>query len=179
MSGIYADGSTTVVLTNDDDLRFLGYQVDAGIAKRVGDLVSIDVGLAHNQLRAPYSGGFSYTYTEGYLGATRGPISAYVFISPNYHRHDAWTLYVQLEATVRPGRNWRLTAHAGSLNYLHSPETYTAYHKTYYDWRLGLAREFGNLEVHAALSGGGPGREYYYGKSHSRTALTGGASFSF
>jgi len=179
VSGIYVDGSATVVLTKDDDLRFLGYQVDAGIAKHVGDLGSIDVGIAHNQLRAPYSGGFSYTYTEGYLGVNRRPISAYVFISPNYFRHDVWTVYGQIEATATPARDWRLTAHVGSLNYLHTPVAYTVRHKTHYDWRLGVAREFGNLEVHAALSGGGPGREYYYGKSHSRTALTAGASVSF
>jgi hypothetical protein len=56
---------------------------------------------------------------------------------------------------------------------------YRIRNRTLYDWRLGVAREFGNLEVHAAVSGGGPGRQRYYCEAHSRTAVTAGASLSF
>jgi len=178
-SGLYADGSATVVLARGDDLRFLGYQADAGLAKRVGDLWTVDVGLAHNQFESPYPGAFSYSYTEGYAGVTHGPISAYVFVSPNYYRSDIWTVYGQVEASVSPAPDWRLTAHLGALSYLYTPETYGRSGNTHYDWRLGVARELGPVEVHAALSGGGPGRQFYYGSTHSRTALTAGASFGF
>ena len=178
-SGFYADGSGTAVLTSDEGVRFLGFQADAGFAKRLGDLWTIDLGVAHNGFRAPYAGGFSHTYTEAYVGATHGQIAAYVFVSPNYYRDNVWTLYGQLEANVAPAKDWRLTAHVGSLNYLYTPDAYSLRHKTYYDWRLGVARELGRLEVHAAVSGGGPGRQYYYGDFHSRTVVTAGASVSF
>jgi uncharacterized protein (TIGR02001 family) len=179
-SGFYADGSATAVLTRDDEARFLGYQVDAGLAKRVGDLWTIDVGLAHNHFRAAYEGAFPYSYTEAYVGATHGALSAYVFVSPNYYRRDNWSLYGQVEANFTPAKNWRLTAHVGSLVYLYtSPAPYGRRRKTQHDWRLGVARELGAVEVHAALSGGGPGRQFYYGETHSRTALTAGASVSF
>lgn len=178
-SGLYLGGAATAVLTRDDGPRFLGYQINAGAAKRIGDLWTVDAGIAHNQLRAPYAGGFSHSYTEGYAGASRGPFSAYVFVSPNYYRSGFWTLYGQVDATVTPAEDWRLTAHVGSLNYLDSPERSYLRHKTFYDWRLGAAREIGNLELHAAVSGGAPGRQYYYDASRSRTAFTVGASLSF
>lgn len=178
-SGFYADGSGTIVFSQDDGVRLLGLQADAGFAKRLGDLWTIDIGVAHNGFRAPYEGAFSHTYTEAYVGATRGRIAAYVFVSPGYYRKDVWTVYGQLEANLTPARDWRVTAHVGSLNYLYTPHIYTLNHKTYYDWRLGVARELGRLEVHAAVSGGGPGRQYYYGNFHSRTVLTAGASVGF
>jgi uncharacterized protein (TIGR02001 family) len=177
--GLYVDGSASVVLAKGADARFLGYQVDAGFAKRLDDFWTLDLGIAHNQFDAPYRGGFSYDYTEGYAGVTRGPVSAYVFVSPNYYRHGIWTVYGQLEGSVSPAPDWRLTAHLGSLKYLYKPETYVFRAKTQYDWRVAVMREFGSVEVHAALSGGGPGRQFYYGSTHSRTALTAGASLSF
>jgi uncharacterized protein (TIGR02001 family) len=178
-SGFYADGSATVVLTEDDGPRFLGYQVDGGFTTRVADTWVIDLGVSHNEIRAAYKGAFPYPYTEGYAGATHGPVSAYVFVSPDYYRSGFWTLYGQLEASVSPAENWHVTGHVGSLNYLASPTGISLRRHTYYDWRISAAREFGNVEVHAALSGGGPGRQFYYGERHSRTALTGGASVSF
>lgn len=177
--GLYVDGSASVVLARGDDLRFLGYQVDAGFARRLDDFWTVDFGVAHNQFDAPYRGAFSYNYTEGYAGVTRGPVSAYVFVSPNYYRHGIWTAYGQLEASVSPAPDWRLTAHVGSLKFLYKPETYAFRARTQYDWRVGVMRELGPAEVHAALSGGGPGRQPYYGTTHSRTALTAGASFGF
>jgi uncharacterized protein (TIGR02001 family) len=178
-SGFYADGSATAVLARTEDMRFLGYQVDAGVAKRVGDLWTLDVGVAHNHFSAPYRGAFPYSYTEGYVGATHGPLSAYVFVSPNYFRRDNWTLYAQLEASVAPAKDWRLTAHVGSLVNLSAPEAYAGQVRAQHDWRLGVARELGAVEVHAALSSGGPGRQFYYGGTHSRTVVTAGASASF
>lgn len=178
-SGFYADGSATVVLTRGDDARFLGYQVDAGMAKRVGHDWVVDVGVAHNDFRAAFHGGFPYTYTEGYIGATGGPISTYLFVSPNYYRPGFWTIYGQIESSVAPAKNWTLTAHFGALNHLYTPEPHYLRHKTLYDWRVGATREFGNFELHMNLSGGRPGRQYYYGDRHSRTAVVAGGSLSF
>jgi hypothetical protein len=178
-SGFYADGSATVVLTHDDGPRFLAYQIDAGVTKRLGGGWVADVGVAHNEVRAAYEGGFAYPYTEGYVGATHGPLSAYVFLSPNYYRSGFWTIYGQVEGSLSPAENWHVTGHVGALTYLGEPAGISLRRYTYYDWRLSVAREFGNVEVHAAVSGGGPGRQYYYGERHSRTAVTGGASVSF
>lgn len=178
-SGFYADGSATFVFTQDDGARFLGYQVDGGYTARLGDRWTLDVGLAHNEIRAAYKGAFPYPYTEGYVGARRGGLSAYVFVSPNYYRSGYWTVYGQIEASVSPAADWHLTGHLGALSYLDYPAGYKSGHETYYDWRVSAARELGRFELHTALSGGGPGRQYYYGEPHSRTALTAGASVNF
>jgi uncharacterized protein (TIGR02001 family) len=178
-SGVYTDASASVVSTRDEGPRFLGFQVAGGYAKRVGERWAIDLGIAHNELGEPYEGGFSYTYTEAYAGATHGPVSAYVFVSPNYFGSGFTTVYGQLEAAISPAEDWYLSAHVGGLHYLDTPSAYAIRDESFYDWRIGAARELGNFEVHAALSGGGPGRQYYYGEPHSRTAVTAGASLSF
>lgn len=178
-SGFYADGSATVVFTEDEGTRFLGYQVDGGFTTRLGDRWTLDVGAAHNEIRAAYEGASPYPYTEGYVGARRGSLSAYVFVSPNYYRPGFWTVYGQLEASVSPAENWHLTGHVGALSYLDHPTVVVPRHDTYYDWRVSAAHELGRFELHTALSGGGPGRQYYYGERHSRTALTAGASVNF
>ena len=48
-----------------------------------------------------------------------------------------------------------------------------------YDWRFTASRQFGAFDLHAALSGGGPGDDYYDQRSHARTALVVGAGWSF
>jgi uncharacterized protein (TIGR02001 family) len=178
-SGLYADSAGTVVFTEDEGARFLAYQVDGGFVTRVGDRWTLDIGLAHNEVRAAYRGAFPYPYTEGYVGATRGAVSAYVFVSPNHYRSGFWTIYGQIEASLSPAANWHVTGHLGSLRNLDRPRGIKVSHYTYYDWRLSAAREFGRFEIHAAVSGGSPGRQYYYGSQHSRTAVTAGASVSF
>jgi uncharacterized protein (TIGR02001 family) len=178
-SGLYVDGSAIVVLTRDEDARFLGYQADAGIARRVGNDWIVDLGVARNEFRAAYPGGYRYTYSEGYVGATRGPVSAYVFVSPDYYRSGAWTAYGQLEGAFAPARDWTLAAHLGALEFLSTPALSPVRRYLSYDWRLGATRAFGNFEFHVNVSGGGPGRQYYLGETHSRTALVAGGSVGF
>jgi uncharacterized protein (TIGR02001 family) len=179
-SGLYANGSGTVIFSSGDQLRLLGGQAAVGFAKRLGKGWSVDAGGAHHQLRSHYSTySVDYNYTEAYVGLSRGPVSAYVFVSPNYFQPDTFTLYGQVEASVSPVRHWMLAAHVGSLNYFSTPEDYYGSNAAHYDWRVAAQREFGTIEAHVAVSGGGPGRQYFEGQSHSRTALTAGVSASF
>jgi uncharacterized protein (TIGR02001 family) len=174
-SGIYTDGSASVVVTSDDGPRYLGYQFDAGFATRLGALWTLDLGVAHDDFRALYPGGRPYRRTEAYLGARRGAFSAYLFASPRYANLDSATLYGQLEATISPARLWRVTAHAGALELLDANAPFSSL----YDWRLGASRQLGSFELHAAVSGSIPGREAHRAGIPSRTALTAGASYGF
>jgi uncharacterized protein (TIGR02001 family) len=173
--GIYGDGSAAVVATRYDGLQVLGYQLDAGYAARVGNLWTIDVGVARDHFRASYPGGPAYRHFEAYAGATRGPFSAYLFASPDYDRTKSATLYGQLEATIAPASAWRVTAHAGMLALLDPHAEYSAL----YDWRLGISRAIGNFELHAAISDGGVAKGRHDADDRARTALTAGASYSF
>jgi uncharacterized protein (TIGR02001 family) len=177
-SGIYFNLSATGVLGRDDPL-FLGVQGNIGYARRLNRKLSIDAGVLRSQYRAPDPTSRSHNYTDIYVGLAADPFSARVYYSPDYYRSGVSTLYGEVEATIRPAKDWRVNGHLGSLVYLSTPAQYFPGRTARYDWRIGVARRLGNFDLHASLSGGGPGKEYYAGDLHSKTALTAGASWSF
>jgi uncharacterized protein (TIGR02001 family) len=177
-SGLYLSLSATGVLGRDDPL-FLGVQGNIGYARRVSRKLSIDGGVVRSQYRAPDRRNRSRDYTEFYLGLAADPFSVRVYYSPDYYRSGMSILYGEVEATVTPAKDWRINGHLGSLVYLTTPAQYFPGRAARYDWRIGVARRLGNFDLHAAFSGGGPGKEYYLGELHSKAALTAGASWSF
>jgi uncharacterized protein (TIGR02001 family) len=177
-SGVYFNLSATGEIGRDDPL-FLGVQGNIGYVRRLNQKLSIDGGVARSQYRSPDRDSRPHNYSEVYLGIASDPFSARIYYSPDYNRGDVSTLYGEIEATVRPVKHWRLNGHLGSLIYLSAPARYIPGRTTRYDWRVGVSRELGSFDLHAALSGGGPGKEYYSGELHSKFALTAGASWSF
>lgn len=175
-SGIYANVSGIGALGRDGP-RFVGVLGNVGYARRIGPKLYVDGGIVRSEYEAPYRRRRSRHYTEAYVGLGYDRFIARLSYSPDYFHPDAETLYGEVEAAIQPAPEWRLNAHVGTLVYLRSP--YYLRHTTYYDWRVGASRQLGNVEVHAALSGGGPGKDYYGGYPRSRTALTAGASWSF
>jgi uncharacterized protein (TIGR02001 family) len=175
-SGFYFDLSAVAELSRND-VRMLGVIANAGYAKRLSPHVTIDGGILRSQLRS--AGGYArpYKYTEVYAGAFVGPFSGRIYYSPDYRYHGQSTLYGELEAGFEPASNWRVSGHVGMLMYLNRPSIYEA-GSTHQDWRISVSRQFRNLEVHTALSGGGPSR-YYGFRVHKKTAFTAGASLSF
>jgi hypothetical protein len=87
------------------------------------------------------------------------------------------TLYGELEAGFEPADMWRLSGHVGVLTYLEGNYYYRG-GRTHRDWQVSLARQFGRVEVHSALSGGGPSTYQGY-RLHKKVALTAGASVAF
>jgi uncharacterized protein (TIGR02001 family) len=177
-SGVYLNLSATGEIGHDDPL-FLGVQGNIGYVRRLNQKLSIDGGVTRSQYRSPDRNSRSHNYTEVYLGLASDPFSARIYYSPDYFRPDVSTLYGEVEATFRPAKHWRLNGHLGSLIYLTTPARYIPGREARYDWRVGVSRELGSFDLHAALSGGGPGKEYYSGELHSKIALTAGASWSF
>ena len=177
-SGVYLNLSATGEIGRDDPL-FLGVQGNIGYVRRLNQKLSIDGGVARSQYRSPDRYSRSHNYTEFYLGLASDPFSARLYYSPDYSRPGVSTLYGEVEATFRPAKHLRLNGHLGSLIYLSVPAQYLPGRTTRYDWRVGVSRELGSFDLHAALSGGGPGKEFYSGELHSKIALTAGASWSF
>ncbi|HUE79358.1 MAG TPA: TorF family putative porin [Sphingomicrobium sp.] len=176
-SGLYLYGSVAGVHRNDG-ADLLGYQANIGYAKRLTPTASVDAGVIHFQSRYPYFGSTqSSHYTEAYVAAHVREFTARVFYSPHYFRDGVSTAYGELDAAIQPSANWRLNAHVGLLAYLTTPVYFDR--STSYDWRLRASRQFGAVEVHAAVTGGGPGKDYYGGAAHDRTALTVGGSLNF
>lgn len=177
-SGVYLNLSATGELGRDDPL-FLGVQGNIGYARRLNHALSIDGGIARSQYRSPDRASPAHNYTEVYLGLASGPFSARVYYSPDYDQADISALYAEVEATFRPAMNWRVTGHLGTQVPVSTPAQYLAGRAARYDWRLGMARELGSFDLHAALSGGGPGKDYYSGNFHGKVALTAGAAWNF
>ena len=105
-------------------------------------------------------------------------LASHVYFSPDYFGSGIRTLYAEVEATFRAPGKLRLNAHAGRLTYLGRTARWAG-NGDQYDWRITASRRFGVLDLHLALSGGGPGRDYYEHDSHSKTVLTGGVGWTF
>ncbi|MBC9031848.1 hypothetical protein IAG41_05545 [Sphingomonas sp. JC676] len=175
-SGLYLNGSATVGVDQSDP-ALLTYQLNAGYAARISPTVSIDAGAVRSWYTRHSSGAGDTHYTELYLGVTAHGISSHVYYSPDYLRPGIETLYAEVESTINLAPEWRLTGHAGLLTHLSDPPRYAR--REHYDWRATLGRDLGKLELHASLSGAGPGSDYYSGRRHSATAVTFGASLPF
>lgn len=178
-SGLYLALSATGVFDRDRDPLFLGVQGNIGYARRLTSSLSIDGGISRSQYRAPDRDSRSWYYSEVYLGLASGPVTARVYYSPDYYGTDGSALYGEVETTIAPAGKWRLSGHVGSRVLLSIPTRYRPDGRTRYDWRVGISRQFGNLDLHAAASGGGPSKDYYAGRAHGGIALTAGASWSF
>jgi uncharacterized protein (TIGR02001 family) len=177
-SGVYANASASAAFDYREHVDLLAVEASIGYARRVSRTLSIDAGVARLQYRAGRSDNLGTHYTELYVGLTSARVSTHLYYSPDYLRPDVATLYGEVDATIARVEKVRLAAHIGMLTTLSAPDG-AANHRTRYDWRASAARQFGPIELHAALTGGGPGRDYYRGSAHSKTAVTFGASWFF
>lgn len=175
-SGIYSAASGSLVYSNEYHLRPLDLQENIGFAKQLGNGPTLDVGI-HNTNYSRYSSEERSTgYTELYAGLIGKVVSARVYVSPNYFHSDTWRGYGEIESGVRPVRDLSLSGHVGVSVPLNRNDWW---YKTQYDWRIGAAQDVGRLTFHLDLSGAGPSKDSYDGRTHNRTALVGGASFVF
>ena len=174
-SGVYAAISASAVARGGGP-KPLGLQLNAGYAKQVAPDLTLDVGVIRSDY-SHYSGnGESISYTEIYAGVARKWLSSRIYYSPHYFENGTSTLYGELNASVSPARKWRIEGHIGMLVPVsYRPDALIT--RTSHDWSIGVAREVGPLSLHATLSGGGPGKDYYNYEPHSRTAVVFGASW--
>lgn len=177
-SGLYVS-ATGIGVASRDGPDALGYQLNAGYARRIGAETSIETGVIRSKYGTNYSTGRAAGYTEGYVGVTHRQVTARAYYSPNYFYKDYHSLYGEIDAGFEPAEHWRISAHVGALKYVQLPNYFRGSRATRYDWRIGASRQFGRIEVHSALSGGKPNKQYYNYGLHNLTALTAGASFSF
>lgn len=174
-SGVYAGLSATAVVSAHDGPEPLSLQENIGYARRLPSGVTLDVGVVNSNYGKYASTGRSASYSQIYAGLITSALSTRLYYSPNYFHSGTSTVYVEVEKAVQPAPKWRLTAHAGVLGHIGGPWPAYAHH-VQYDWRLGLAREVGPVTLQASWASGAPGRDYYEGRDHSRSALIVGAT---
>ena len=169
-SGIYANASATGV-HRDGHAALLNLLGNVGYARRLSPSASLDAGLVHSRYRWGDLPNPSSERTEAYVGLAVSDFAARLSYSPHYFENGMQMLYAEVQGGFEPLPRWRLSAHVGALTFLEGPGVSG---KSRYDWRLGVSRSFGALELHSALSGGGPDRG-----THGATAITAGASVNF
>lgn len=174
-SGAYAN-ATLIASTHDGDVGIEGYLASIGYARRLSSSASIDVGVLRTQYARTAGGPMTRHYTEVYAGLSVRGVTARAFYSPDYFVANRHTLYTEIEGNIRPADKWNLNLHVGALTYLNELPRRTA--RARYDWRATASRSLGGFEVYAALSGRGPGGDYYQ-RNKGRAVITAGAAFAF
>lgn len=176
-SGLYAGAAASGVLRESGEPAPLGLQLSGGYAKQLRSGTTLDVGITHSSYShySSNNGSGGRSYTEIYAGIARGVLSSRIFVSPHYFEGGRWTAYGEVNGRISPARKWTIDGHAGALVPLGSSSPWDGY-RSQFDWRLGVSRELGRLSLHAAWSDGTPGRDYYNGRKHSRSAVVLGAS---
>jgi uncharacterized protein (TIGR02001 family) len=169
-SGFYVGGSATGVATAHQGARLLGAKANFGYATEIEPGLVMDIGIVHSRYTEYFSGGRAADYTEAYFGLITNHFSSHIHYSPDYFRSGLSTIYADVEGVVRPVANWRLNSHLGVLTQIRGPRP-PGVARTHYDWRLGVARQAGPFDLQLAVTGGGPGPDYYNGRPHRRNAL--------
>ena len=180
-SGFYANGSAIGDLDSGGNPTFQGLIGDIGYARRLTSRLSVDMGLMRTQYYQLYGAKADVGYTEGYVGVTTHGLAARLYYSPDYYQSGVQTLYGELEGSREVWAKVRLGAHLGYLDYLSRPADATgaAARRNQYDWRLSASRLFAPIDLHLALTGGGPGSDFYLYQRHDKTAVTVGLSWAF
>jgi uncharacterized protein (TIGR02001 family) len=149
-SGAYVGGSVIGTIYHGEP-AVLGIQANAGYAKRLGPVLSLDVGVSKTQYFNTYGTSWDYDYTEVYLGLALPVVSARLSYSPDYYRNGVDTLYAEIAGGFEPAPDWLLSAHAGLLSHLGDTPPYLP--DQTFDWRIGASRQFGPWGVHLDVSG--------------------------
>jgi uncharacterized protein (TIGR02001 family) len=167
--------SATAALGSDEGIRPMGLQLNGGYAKRLPSGVVLDFGVTHSSY-SRYSSRASASYTEIYAGLSRKALSTRISYAPHYFGRGYSTLYGEVNANVSPMPKLSLFGHVGLLVPVDYPETAMT-PRTQHDWSLGLSRQTGPVSLHAIVTGGGPGADYYNDRPHRRTKLVVGVSY--
>ena len=152
-SGFYAGGTVIGHDPKGGGLRILGHTEYVGYARSLRDGgPALDVGFANVDMSLYGDPKRPLEYRQLYVGLSQGPVSGRVSFSPDYPRHRVDTLYLDLNAAVRPVENWRLSGHVGVTERLGGSDAIDG-KSPRYDLRLALARLIKNSEVQVAYTG--------------------------
>jgi uncharacterized protein (TIGR02001 family) len=177
-SGVYLGAAGTGVATRGSGAQLLGFQEYIGYAHRLGTGPTLDVGVVNSNYTSYFSGKYSVDYAELYAGIITSHFSSHIRYSPDYFRKGVSSLYADIDGVAHPFTNWRLNGHFGVLRQLSGFRPPNA-GPTRYDWRLGIARQIGAVDLQLSWTGAGPQSDYYDGGPHGRSAFVFGATYAF
>lgn len=175
--GLYGSVSGSVVASRHDGLQPLRFAINGGYAKRLRSGLTLDLGAVHARY-SKYSGISSDRYyTEVYAGLAGKLVGARVSLSPDYIGSTRASLHGEINGHLDLSRNWFLDGEIGLLVPL-SQAGYRASSRVQLDARAGVARRFGRITLHAAVTTHTERPDIYTYREHGRTALIVGISGS-
>lgn len=175
--GPYAAVSGSVVATRHDGLQPLGLQLNGGYAKRLSPTLTLDLGATHSAYSRYSDRGTGRSYTEGYAGLGGKYLSGRVYVSPDYLKAGLWTAYTEVDGNVPAGRKLRFTGHAGLLLPFEKYSGGERY-RPEFDWRLGVARDFGPITARIAWTGTRHRADRYPYRARATRALIFGLTYA-
>ncbi|MFL6758795.1 TorF family putative porin [Sphingomonas sp.] len=174
-NGLYAAASGSVVAGRGEGLKLLGASVNGGYARRLRSGLTIDVGAIHSRY-SRYSGLASgLSYTEVYAGLAGKLVGARISVSPDYLGSARWTTHLELNGHVDLSRRLFAEGEVGLLVPL-GAEDYQGSLRPQVDARAGIARSFGTVTLHMAVTTRSRPSDFYASRGHSHTALILGIS---
>lgn len=177
-TGPYVGASVLGALSSPNYPGLVGLTADVGYAHRLNSELSLDVGVAHSLYARVSRNPRRINYTEIFGGLATRHLSARLYYSPEYFRRGAKTLYGEINGNIGQPDEIILHAHLGTLAYVDSPPT-LAPARTQHDWRIAASRQFNAVDLHVALSGGGPTEPAGYALGRPKTEFVFGAGYAF
>ncbi len=168
--GGYAGASFITSQNRQGGLSGLGMLGYAGYVWRPASGPAWEAGISARHFREDYS----YDYDEVYAGLLMKNFTARLSWSPHGLGRRGQTLYSEIDSGAHLSAHWRTFVHAGVLSAVSGPRT-----RTRYDVRTGLAANFGDYEIQAALSQTNPVPAYGSHEADDGTALVVSASRFF
>jgi uncharacterized protein (TIGR02001 family) len=175
-SGFYGTLSGKLVASEREGLKPLGLILNAGYAKRLSSGLTIDAGVTHSSYSEYSDRAPARSYTEAYAGLSAKFLTARIYASPDYLKGG--TVYGEVIATAEIAPKLSLSGHAGLLVPLEDSRNGYRYRREF-DWRIGIARQFGPVALQAAWTGVQPGQNFYRYGYHSREAFVVGLTCGF
>lgn len=149
-SGAYAGVTGTAVAQSGP--RLLGLQAYAGYFARLVSGQAVDLGVTHSYYPNYYGKHIEAEYSEAYTGLITQHFSSHIFYSPHYFGSRDATVYGEVDSTVHPWRNWRLSGHVGVLRVTSGP-TAPGGDAWRPDWRIGLSTSIHSFDLQLAWTG--------------------------
>jgi hypothetical protein len=144
--GVYFGASVVVGDTRDEGAQVLGHTEYLGYAHRNLSGLTWEVGADNVDFELYPAPNFHLSYSEAYVGLSKGAFTSRLYISPNYLQEGLTVAYLDLNAVVRPSDDWRLTGHLGYFEPI-AGNARTAVRKDRWDVRFDVVRRIGPAEV--------------------------------
>ncbi|MFL5298611.1 MAG: TorF family putative porin [Phenylobacterium sp.] len=144
-NGIYFGGSALGQDTKQEGAQALGHVEYLGYAGRLAGGAAWDVGVSHQRYSLYSAGPSRLSYSEAYVGLSKGALSTRLSYSPDYNGQHHNVAYLEVNGTVRPAPDWRVAAHLGVFRALNRWPFVTL--RPRYDTRLDVVRRLGPVEL--------------------------------